>query len=114
MNDRVDTQSSVTAVSRRLAAAQRRLTGGGSARSLARKTKLHHSYVSKILKGERRPSIQVVDVIAGALGIPLDDCWRRLQALWKVTGQPTPQPWTHGRKGGTKTKTARSPRAARR
>lgn len=63
------------------AKAERRLLGQLSRRLLADRARLHHSYICRILRGERQPSLPAARAMAKALKISMDEFYDRLLAV---------------------------------
>lgn len=50
-------------------------------KELARRTGLHYTTIYRIFRGEREPSISAARTIAKALGLTMDDLYRKLLAI---------------------------------
>ncbi len=66
---------------------RRRLAGGWSQEALAEKAEVHATYVSMLERGVRKPTLEVADRLARALGVALADLIREAQAGRRKTGE---------------------------
>lgn len=64
-----------------------------SRRALARKARLDISHVSRALRGERGLSLEAVSAMAVALGLTMDEFYRKLQAV--TGGKVKRREWRH-------------------
>ena len=73
---------------------------GLSAGELARRSGLHPSYISRMLKGERRPSSDALERMAQALNVSMEALQSELRAVRRRASPPpdTRPPRPHRRK----------------
>ncbi len=83
-------------------AARSRILGGMSVRDLAKSVGLSHSYVSRVLRGKRRPVLETAKRIATKRGLTLDGFYTLLGLAVKEEGKAKakarPKPKPRGRK----------------
>jgi len=56
-----------------------------SQEQLSHETGIHRNYIGGIERGERSPTVAAVAALADALGVPLDDLFKRAERLSKTS-----------------------------
>ena len=61
---------------------------GLSASEVARRAGLSESYISRLMKGKRRPSSDALERIARALGVSMEDLQTEMRAIREIAKVP--------------------------
>ena len=61
---------------------------GLSASEVARRAGLSESYISRLMKGKRRPSSDALERIARALGVSMEDLQTEMRAIREIAKAP--------------------------